>query len=140
MTDLKSLIERLRNPPDYDDSGDRQREAADALEELEKWQNAARRFDAERFALRADLAEERRKREDLEQKQRGHFCVQSINPEIETSTIWKAKFEAAREVAAYYIALRENYDAEPTEGQIKRAGEEVDAEIEAKMREKKEAQ
>jgi hypothetical protein len=160
VTDLKALIERLREhfKATLVERESLCFEAADALEELEKWKNVAlrfgerlgsvgpdgyygfsadqwlkwaqgtdSRFDAERFALRAELAEEKR-RVSLRE-----IAAMNCGAELED---WKAKYEAEQRLysAAREVAIR-LFDRECGSGKPGEAESAVDAAIEAKMKE-----
>jgi hypothetical protein len=83
---------------------------------------------AERRAHEIELAEERRKI-DAAKTAAGQILDSSLELAQEAAD-WKAKYEAAREVAIFYNSFNEYGDKRP-EGQ---SAAEIDAEIEAKMK------
>lgn len=164
VTGINALIERLHNHRRYiyANSGDTPigrdlLEAADALEELQKelaedkqrwrghfcvqavspeleasniwkakYEAEKRLYSAAREKLQREIAEEKRKREEAEV----HTCETLFH----TIKALEAKFEAAREIA---IFLAEGQSiGMPDSRQIELYGPEIDAEIEAKMKQK----
>jgi hypothetical protein len=126
VTDIKALIERLRehigDAPSCPRLNCVQCEAADALEATVNELNGR---DHDIVILEAELAEEKRKRDAVIV---AHQLLDSGMQLAQDAEDWKAKFEAAREVA---IRL---FDRECGSGKPSEAERAVDAEIEATMK------
>ena len=153
MTDVKALIERLRDMGDHMNRHNYSighywnvvDEAADALEAMERMirarDGAIERHMKTNDELKAELAEERRKREEAE-KNFADARVIAFGPHLKCASQqeWKAKFEAARESAIKIRSLCLLYHrGEDSLKSVAEAREqvvaEVDTEIAAKLKE-----